>query len=167
MKPMQLATDAEMKAPKLVETEPKQAIYIRLTGDYRTIDYSGAFGKLLAYVKENKLYTAGIEHISISQDDPNVTETEKLRTDVCLAIHKPVQPKGEIGVKEIPGGKFAVFTFIGSYDRLDTAFNTIYRKWLPESGYELRMEPGFEIYKSNPDNTSPDKLKTEIYIPIK
>ena len=90
-----------------------------------------------------------------------------MRTDVCLAIHKPVQPKGEIGVKEIPGGKFAVFTFIGSYDRLDTAFNTIYRKWLPESGYELRMEPGFEIYKSNPDNTSPDKLKTEIYIPIK
>lgn len=167
MKPLQLATDTDMKAPKIVETEPKQAIYVRLTGDYKTIDYCGAFTKLWAYVKENKLYTAGIEHISISQDDPHVTETEKLRTDVCLTIHKPVEPKGEIGVKEIPGGKFAVFTFTGPYENLDKAFDTIYRKYLPESEYELRMEQSFEIYKNNPDNTPPEKLKTEIYIPVK
>jgi len=166
MKPLQLYPDVELKAPKIVEIEPKKAIYVRLIGNYQTIDYCGGYYKLWAFVKENKLFTAGIEHLTASHDDPKVTETDKLRTDVCLVVHKPVVPKGDIGVRDIPGGKFAVFTYVGPYMNLYTVFDTIYRKWLPESGYRLRMEQGFEKYLNNPDNTESEKLKTEIYLPI-
>ncbi|WP_029906600.1 GyrI-like domain-containing protein [Prevotella sp. 10(H)] len=166
MKPLQPTSDVQLKAPKIVELETKKAIYVRLQGDYRTVDYAGAFKKLWAFVKENGLYSAGIEHLSISHDDPKVTETEKLRTDVCLVITKPVEPKGEIGVREILGGKFAIFTYVGPYDDLENVFNTVYRKWLPESGYKLRMEQGFEKYINDPNRVTPDKLKTELYIPI-
>ena len=166
MKPLQLTSDVKLKTPKIVELKPRKAIYVRLQGDYRTINYCEAYGKLWAYVKENKLYSAGIEHLTMGQDDPHVTDVDKLRTDVCLVIHKPAEPKGEIGIREVPGGKFLVFTYVGSYDNLYDVFDTIYRKWLPESGYELRMEQGFEVYKNNPDQATPDKLKTEIYLPI-
>lgn len=167
MKPLQQTADIELKSPKIVELESQKGIYIRLQGDYRTIDYSSAYGKLWGFVKENKLFTAGIEHITMGHDDPHITETAKLITDVCLVIHKDVSPKGEVGVREVPGGKFAVFTYIGPYSNLFNVFDTIYRKWLLDSGYELRIEQGFEKYLNNPDKTSQDKLKTEIYIPVK
>ena len=96
MNPLQLNTDIKLKEPKIVELEPKKAIYIRQQGNYQTIDYCGAYSKLWAFVKENKLYSAGIEHLTASYDDPKVTETDKLRTDICLVVHKAVSPKGEI-----------------------------------------------------------------------
>jgi AraC family transcriptional regulator len=37
---------------------------------------------------------------------------------------------------------------------------------LPESGLELRNAPEFEKYLNSPENTKPEKLRTEIYIPI-
>jgi len=166
MKPLQLYSDIELKAPRIVELEPKRAIYVRLQGNYQTMDYCGAYTKLWGFIRENKLYTANIEPLTASYDDPKVTDTGKLRTDVCLTIHKPVEPKGEIGVRDITGGKFAVFTYVGPYRNLYTVFDTIYRKWLPESGYQLRMEQGFEKYLNNPDKTDESKLKTEIYLPI-
>ncbi len=155
-----------LKAPKIRELETKNAIYIRLTGKYADLDFAGTWGRLWNFVKEQRLFSAGIEHIGIYHDDPNITESEKLRSDVCLVIHKPAQPKGEIGVKEIAGGQYAVFLYQGPYSNLGLVYDTIFSQWLPESGCELRNVPMFEKYGNNPDSTEPEKLKTEIYIPI-
>ncbi|KAA6315295.1 Right origin-binding protein [termite gut metagenome] len=166
MKPLQLSENLNLKVPKVLTLEPKQAIYLKLTGDYQTLDFCGAWNKLWQYVKENKLYSTGIEHIAIYHDDPKVTEAEKLRADICLALPKKVEPKGEIGVKTIEGGKYAMFLYQGSYEHLGAVYDTIYAKWLPEGGEKLRNYHCFEKYLNNPDNTAPEKLKTEIYVPI-
>ena len=166
MKPLQLNPNLKLKEPKLIHLEPKQAIYIRLSGEYSELNYEGAWKELWAFVKENKLFSAGIEHLAIYHDDPKVTEGQKLRTDVCLVLPKEAQPKGKIGLKTIKGGNYAVFSYTGSYDNLGMVYDTIYGKWLPESGYELRLEPGFEKYLNNPERTDPEKLKTEIYLPV-
>jgi len=166
MKPVQLNPDLNLKSPKVIDIETKKAIYIRLTGAYSELDFCGAWGKLWAYVKENKLFSAGIEHISIYHDDPKVTNSEKLRTDVCLVLPKPAEPKGEIGVKEIAGGKYAVFLYQGPYTNLGIVYDTIFAKWLPDSGYELRNAPLYEKYINDPSRTEEAKLKTEIYIPL-
>ena len=166
MKREELNPELKLKSPKFVELENKTAIYIRLTGAYSELDFPGAWGRLWNFVKEQKLYSAGIEHIAIYHDDPKVTEAGKLRSDVCLVIHKPVQPQGEIGVKEIQGGKYAVFSYQGPYTNLGVVYDTIYAKWLPESGCELRNIPMLEKYMNDPSKTEPEKLKTEIFIPI-
>lgn len=59
-----------------------------------------------------------------------------------------------------------VFSYQGPYADLGVVYDTIYGKWLPESGYTLGMTPGFEKYLNHPDKTEPGKLKTELYIPI-
>ncbi|WP_321436961.1 AraC family transcriptional regulator [uncultured Bacteroides sp.] len=166
MKPVQLNPELKLKSPKVIELETKKAIYIRLTGAYSELDFCGAWGKLWAYVKENKLFSAGIEHISIYHDDPKVTTSEKLRTDVCLVLPNPAEPKGEIGVKEIAGGRYAVFLYQGPYTNLGIVYDTIFAKWLPDSGYELRNAPLYEKYINDPSRTEEAKLKTEIYIPL-
>ncbi len=166
MKQAELNPELKLKAPKIVELESKTAIYIRLTGVYSELDFPGTFTKLWNFVKEHKLFSAGIEHLGVYYDDPKVTEGNKLRSDVCLVIHKPVQPKGEVDVKEIPGGKYAVFSYQGPYNNLGIVYDTIFAEWLPASGCELRNLPIFEKYCNDPTRTAPEKLKTEIYIPI-
>ncbi|MDR2927464.1 MAG: AraC family transcriptional regulator [Cytophagaceae bacterium] len=166
MRPVLLNENLNLKAPKVIQLEPRQAIYLKLTGGYSTLDFGGAWSRLWQYVKENKLFSAGIEHIGIYHDDPKVTEESKLRTDICLALPKKAEPKGEIGVKTIEGGKYAMFLYTGSYEHLGAVYDTIYSKWLPESGEKLRNYHCFEKYISNPDNTAPEKLKTEIYVPV-
>jgi len=160
-------TEFKLKAPKMIELESKTVIYIRLTGAYSELDFPGTFAKLWNFVKERKLFSAGIEHLGIYYDDPKVTESAKIRSDVCLVIRKPVQPQGEIAVQEISGGKYAVFSYQGAYSNLGMVYDAIFAEWLPSSGCELRDLPIFEKYCNDPTRTAPEKLKTEIYVPVK
>lgn len=166
MKPALINPELNLKAPKIIDLEDQSLIYIRHTGDYSSLDFCGAWTKLWGCVKSQKLFTAGIEHICVYHDDPKVTEADKLRTDICLVIHKPAQPEGEIGVKTLRGGKYAVFHYQGSYDNLGSVYDTIFGHWLPECGMQLRNVACYEKYLNNPDKTEPAKLKTEIYVPV-
>lgn len=155
-----------IKGPKVMDIPSKKALYISLTGHYGSLDFGGSWERLWQFVKENKLFSAGMEHIAIYHDDPKITESRKLRTDICLTVKKEVKPQGELGVKEIKGGKFAMFLYKGSYDNLDEVYNTIYSKLLPDCDLKLRDYHCFEKYLNHPDKTKPEKLKTEIYVPV-
>lgn len=71
----------------------------------------------------------------------------------------------EMETLEIPEGLYAVFNYKGNQSNVAAFFNSIYTKWLPNSGYELDNRPQFEIlgekYKNN-DASSEE----EIWIPI-
>lgn len=71
----------------------------------------------------------------------------------------------EMETLEIPEGLYAVFNYKGDQSNAASFFNSIYTKWLPNSGYELDNRPQFEIlgekYKNN-DASSEE----EIWIPI-
>ena len=49
----------------------------------------------------------------IFHDDPKVTPVEKLRTDVCMVMPAAVTPKGNIGFKQLPAGRYAIFLYKG------------------------------------------------------
>ncbi len=111
MKQEQEKKSINLKGPKLQEVSEKTALYIRATGNYSELDYGGAWGKLWGCVKTQQLFAKGIEHFCVFHDDPNMTATDKLLTDICLVLTKPAQPEGEIGVRTIAGGKYAVFLY--------------------------------------------------------
>lgn len=166
MKEEKINQNLNLKSPKIIQLPEKTAIYIGMTGDYQSLNYDDAWKKLWEQVKEQKLFSAGIEHIGLSHDNPHVTEADKLRYDACLVIHKPAKPVGEIGMKQIAGGKYACFLYQGSYKKLDEVYDYIYYDWLIKSGLELRNAPTFEKYISNPNQVEESKLKTEIYVPV-
>lgn len=151
---------------KVVELETKTVLFINATGDYKTLEYGNMFQKMWNMVKEQGLYSAGIEHIALYYDNPDITDKDNQKCDVCLTIKKQAIPNKEIGVKEIPGGKFAQFTYIGEYQKVGAAYDKIYGELLQKSGLEARGNYCFEKYISDPRRTAPEKLKTEIYIPI-
>ena len=157
--------DLALKAPKIVTLEPKNIIYVALTGAYGSLDYGKAYEQLWAVIKAQKLFTKGIESICISYDDPKITEGSLQRSDVCLAIHKPATPQEEVSCKTLAGGKYAVFFYQGSYENLSQVYDTAVR-WVIDHEYTLREEPFFEKYLNDSRRTPEEKLKTEIYIPI-
>ena len=157
--------DLALKAPKIVTLEPKNLIYVALTGAYGSLDYGKAYEQLWAVIKAQKLFTKGIESICISYDDPKITEGFLQRSDVCLAIHKPATPQDEVTCKTLAGGKYAVFFYQGSYENLSQVYDTAVR-WVIDQQYTLREEPFFEKYLNDARRTPKEKLKTEIYIPI-
>ena len=156
-----------IKRVKIVNLAAKEAIYVKLQGSYQHLDYATAWDKLWTLVKTQKLFTAGIEHIGISYDDPKLTDADKIRYDACLVIHKEAKPEGDIGTKTLKAGKFAMFHYTGSYKNLSMVYDYIYNDWLLKSDYQLRDEPARECYRNNPNRTEESKLKTEIYLPIK
>ena len=157
--------DLALKTPKIVTLEPKNLIYVALTGAYGSLDYGKAYEQLWAVIKAQKLFTKGIESICISYDDPKITEGSLQRSDVCLAIHKPATPQHEVSCKTLAGGKYAVFFYQGSYENLSQVYDTAVR-WVIDHQYTLREEPFFEKYLNDARRTPKEKLKTEIYIPI-
>ena len=157
--------DLALKAPKIVILEPKNLIYVALTGAYGSLDYGKAYEQLWAVIKAQKLFTKGIESICISYDDPKITEGSLQRSDVCLAIHKSATPQDEVSCKTLAGGKYAVFFYQGSYENLSQVYDTAVR-WVIDHQYTLREEPFFEKYLNDARRTPKEKLKTEIYIPI-
>jgi len=78
-----------------------------------------------------------------------------------------VQAEGEFGVLELPGGRHAVATHRGPYEKLSETYQRIYGAWLPKSGYELGDTPAFEQYLNSPQSARPEDLVTVIHVPIK
>ncbi|EDP69762.1 transcriptional regulator, AraC-type [Flavobacteriales bacterium ALC-1] len=159
--------ELNIKKPKIVDLEDQKCLYYTMHGAYQTLDYGSAWEKLWGEVKAQKLFTKGIKHIGLPYDDPKITEADKIRYDACLIIHKDAKPNGDVGVKELKGGKFAVFLYQGSYKHFADVYDHMFNAWLINSGHELRDAPSREKYISDARRVSEEKLKTEFYIPIK
>ncbi|MDM0111788.1 AraC family transcriptional regulator [Variovorax sp. J22R133] len=82
----------------------------------------------------------------------------------------PEQPEialqGSLVWTHWPAGRYAVFTHIGPYDGLHATWKAIYRHWLPATGYALRDVPGFDLYVDHPRATPPERLRTDLYLPL-
>jgi AraC family transcriptional regulator len=152
--------------PKLVTLENKDVIYFRLTGNYNILNCPEIWANLRDFAVKQDALGDDAELIAIYHDDISVTQPDKLRSDICLSVNKPVTAQGKIGVKQIPGGKYAVFHYDGPFTSVSSIYDAIFVQWLPESGYEIRDLPLFEKYLGNPIKNYTGTLKTEAYLPI-
>ncbi len=104
----------------------------------------------------------------VAYDDPESTEPEQFRFDICGEVsgRVPENPQGVVnGV--IPGGRCALTRHLGSHDRIGESIYPLYREWLPESGEELRDFPLFFNYLNLFPDVAEHELVTDIYLPLK
>ena len=69
-------------------------------------------------------------------------------------------------MQTLEGGECAVLTHYGPYTQLGEAYRWLYGIWLPGSGREPRNAPPFEIYYGDPGQAPPEKLRTDIHLPL-
>jgi len=143
-----------------------RVLFARRTGHYGAAA-AGAWETLMKFAYSRRLMTKDTLLIGISHDDPSVTPEESIRYDACITFTGDVKPEGEVGVKTIAGGRYAVFLHKGPYEGFAQTYRSIFSRWLPESGEKLRDAPCFELYLNrDPRRTKPENLRTEIWVPV-
>jgi AraC family transcriptional regulator len=155
------------RAPLEVRTERwglTRLVFFRHVGPYGEVGQ--AWQKLYAWAGRSGLLGPAAETLGIVHDDPEITPPERLRYDAALVVNERVRPAGEAGILELPPSEYAVAVHTGPYETLNDTYSRLCGEWLPASGREARSAPGLEIYRNSPCNTPPDRLVTEIYIPL-
>ena len=151
---------------KIETIESMRVAFMLHVGPYEQVGQT--WGQLCAWAGPRGLLGPKAKMLGVSHDDPNVTPPEKLRYDACIVVDDSVQSEGEVGGQEVAGGEYAVVTHHGPYERLNEIYGAIFGQWLPTSGRELlAICPCFEVYLNSPENTAPDKLLTDIHVPLK
>ncbi|WP_134682636.1 effector binding domain-containing protein [Brevibacillus migulae] len=81
-------------------------------------------------------------------------------------VHQHVEQLEEGFVQmELPAGKYAIFTVNGQADGTQNIWKYIYGTWLPQSNYERREGPDFEVTDVL-GSRFPHDMRMKIYIPI-
>lgn len=108
------------------------------------------------------------DSFGIAYDDPNTTEPEQFRFDLCGEVDEPVSENSQ-GVinKVIPAGRCARMRHLGSHTGLGESAYYLYREWLPQSGEELRDFPLFFLYHNLITDTPEHELVTDLLLPLK
>lgn len=152
------------------EMPTKTVAYVRHIGGYQGNEklFEQLFGKLFNWAMPRGLFQPPkTELINIYYDDPELTEDDKLRVDVCMTVPADTQVEGEIGKTEVPAGKYAVINFQLATDEYGDAWKWVFGKWLPESGYQCDDRPSFELYPSDHEYKQGEKNPVAICIPVK
>jgi AraC family transcriptional regulator len=147
------------------ELQPVKVLFLRHTGPYSQV--GATWGRLMSWAGMRGLLGPHMRMLGIVYDDPDVTPADKVRYDAAIVLSRPVEPEGEFGVIEIPGGAYAVFTHRGPYETLGQTHQRFFGAWLPSSGRELRDAEAFEEYLNSPMTARPEDLLTRIHVPLK
>ncbi|MBU1118466.1 GyrI-like domain-containing protein [Patescibacteria group bacterium] len=144
--------------------------YVRHIGPYKGDSklFEGLINKLTSFAGPRNLFGPDTKFMSLYHDDPKVTEDAKLRLDVCMTVPKDTEVDGEIGKQTLAGGKYAVARFeLKDPSEYEAAWNSLYRDWFPESGYQPDIRPPFEMYQNNPKEHPEGLHIVDICIPVK
>jgi AraC family transcriptional regulator len=112
-----------------------------------------------------RLRVPGAVHIGAAHDDsgPIRERTHRYEAGITVPAATPVPPGLTAGT--LPGGRYAIFRYRGSYAHIGRAFDTIVRGWLVTSGATLRPAPCLEIYLDGPRVPERER-RTDLCLPV-
>ncbi len=141
-----------------------KVVFIRHVGPYNEV--GPTWEKLCKWAGKKRLIGWKPTMLGLCHDDPDVTPPDRIRYDACLVVKKEAKPDGDVGVQTIGGGDYAVAIHRGPYEKLGETYATLCGQWIPTQGREIATAPAFEVYMNNPQKTKPEKLLTEVHVPL-
>lgn len=125
-----------------------------------------AFEKLFATLAARDQVGQTGHMIGVFLDDPAAVAMADLRSFAGVEVGPDFPATAPLEVQILPGGAQAVLTYTGPYAGLPAAYDQLYGMWLPQSGRVPADQPSFEVYMNSPMDTPPEKLVTELHLPL-
>lgn len=147
------------------EARPIRVAALAHHGDYQTIGTT--FQRLSTIAAGLGLFGPDTRSFGIYYDDPSATPRSELRADACLTVPDDWTPSGELALKEIRGGRYAVTLHVGPYAELERPYRWLYGTWLKQHGEEPADAPTVEHYLNDARVVPPTELRTEIWLPLR
>ena len=142
-----------------------QAAYLEEKGSY--LDTGYLWKRLSDWAARNNLFPPEINYFGISFDEPDIPDDQKT-LNACIKL--PVGYKKtdkEVLFKTIKGGRFLLYKFYDTNDRLALVYKDVVSEWLPSSKYELDDRDFLEFVMNDPFSDPENKCKIDLYIPVK
>jgi len=158
--------DKELEMKVMIKAVDAQLVaYVPHQGPYQ--ECAHAWNTLCEALAPEGLLGGDAKMIGVSYDDPDVVAPELLRYEACISIEQTFNSTDDIKFKTLKGGRYAVTTHIGPYEKLNETYQKLFGQWLSQSDYESADNPCFEIYLNDPESTDAEDLVTDIYLPLK
>ncbi len=143
---------------KILNLPPMQFLCMENIGDYWKLP--STWNKFKKVIRENKIQTDLSFFMTIFFDHHNNIPMREKKTYVCnKALLKEELPKGTFEYS-FSGGKYAVFTHMGSYDEIGIVWDDFVNNFLSKRRWKLNPElPSLEWYQNNAD-----KLKSDLWL---
>ena len=150
------------------------AAYIRHLAGYSKGQSSSAIGEAFQQVSRwaaaHDLLGPQTLIIGVPYDNPDITPNDRCRYDACVTIPAEVSAgSGEVGVQDIPGGKYAVCHLEISAQEMHKIGETVdalYGEWLPSSGFAGADRPALEIYYDTPGKPQGSWVSMDFCVPV-
>ena len=148
------------------ETEPMTVAFISMKGPYTQV--GEAFGKLYSWIGEKGYAPAGPPS-GLYFNAPGQVPDEELLWELRSPIAGDIAPSAAneqgLGVKRLDKAQVAATMHKGPYENVGKTYETL-ANWAIENGYEI-VGPPDEVYLTNPQETPPNELLTEVRFPVR
>lgn len=154
---------------RIEELPDMEVAYIRHIGPYQGDGelFGRLFGALFRWAGPRGLFNnPDFLCMSMYYDNPDLTDDEKLRLNVCMTVPPDTAVDGEIGKLSIKGGTYALARFEIDTDQYGDAWDAVFAGWFPVSGYQPVDQPCMEIYRNDPTGHPEHKHIVDICIPV-
>jgi effector-binding domain-containing protein len=84
--------------------------------------------------------------------------------ECAIPVPGPFAAAGEVEPSSVGGGEAAFTVHVGPYEKIGETWQAL-MAWATEQG-KAPAGPFWELYVDDPQETAPDELRTELYIPV-
>lgn len=143
--------------------------YVRHVGPYAgdAALFGRLFGKLSTWAKPRGLLGPDTKSLCIYHDNPEITDSSKLRLSCCISVPPNTPVHGEVGIMPIPAGKYVRAHFeIGSHE-FGAAWQWLMGEWFPQSGYQPDDGVCYELCLNDAATHPEGKYVVELVEPVK
>ncbi len=150
----------------IVEVAGRQVIGIKKTGTYKLIPE--LLLKVYEYTVKKKMVITGPPVFICHEISPEaVMEANEKGTavvEVVWPVSSTVKGTKEMKVYELPVGKMANTIHYGPYESCESTYLKLFA-WIKEKGLMI-SGPIREVYPNDPREVPPEKIITEIFVPV-
>ena len=151
-----------------VYLRPAHLVTFREVGPYAD-SAPAAWGRMFEWLDAQYLRGTVKRGFGLAHDDPRVTPPEKCRYEACIDLPDllPVSAWEGLMPQRLPGGAYARYRHIGDHREISGVISMIRSSWCYREGVELATKrPLIEIYLDDPKFCAPDKLRTDLCLPV-
>ncbi|CAL2105245.1 AraC family transcriptional regulator [Tenacibaculum sp. 190524A02b] len=123
------------------------------------------FDKLIKWAYPKGLMTDTTKMATIYHDSPKITTLDKMRMSACIVLEKALKTDGEVGLRTIPAGKYAIASYEITIDKFEKAWEAVF-VWLSQKGFKVRVAEPFEIYHNDFNMHPEKKCIVDFYVPV-
>ena len=147
---------------------PLSVLYARAMGPYETATREAwdRMGRWLDHHNARRLVKRGY---GFMRDNPKTTSAEIMRYDACIGLVGDLDADAAAGIGRqiLPGGSYAVHTYVGAYERMGDVLSKLHTSLVQKRGLSVDYDRSFmAIYLNDPSVTREVHRRTELCVPV-